>query len=632
MLFKGFFHEPGIINYLFILLHLYFKIIKLTYTTFMGKLDYGVVGNCRTAALISNKGSLDWFCFPDFDSPSIFSKILDKDKGGSFEFITDKDCIISQKYLEHSNILCTTYEMKEGAFEVLDFMPRYKIGEFSSYYLPPELYRFIRLKHGKPHFKIRYNPRPNYGKEKVFHKRGPTYIKTVSTSNNRNTIYLYSDLNLLDILEERSVVLTGDAYIMIAYSQKLIKIDLTRVYLEYQRTKVYWLDWINRSKKFAYYNDTIERSMLVLKLLSYQKTGAVLAALTTSIPETIGGERNWDYRFCWLRDASMSIKTLISLGHKGAARRFMGFIHNVLKSKQERFQIMYGIRNEKILREKTLSHLAGFEASKPVRIGNKAYLQKQNDSLGYLMDVIYYYYRYFPGTLDEIEEMWEVVKNIVKTVSEEWEKPDNGIWEIRNKISHFVTSKVMCWVAMDRAIKIALLLDETGYVLKWEAIAAKIKQDVMDKGWKEEISSFSQTYDNTELDASLLLMEDYGFISSSDEKYIKTVDAIQKELMNNDLLYRYRNQDDFGISTSAFTICNFWLVKALYRIGRINQAKELFERLLTYGNHLNLFSEDLDFETKGQLGNFPQAYSHLAIIETAILLTKELSLSRFIRP
>ncbi|MCK9304929.1 MAG: glycoside hydrolase family 15 protein [Bacteroidales bacterium] len=598
----------------------------------MGKLDYGVVGNCRTAALISNKGSIEWFCFPDFDSPSIFSKILDKDKGGSFELIPEKDCIISQKYLEHTNILCTTYEMQEGAFEVLDFMPRYKIGELNSYYLPPELYRFIRLKRGKPQLTIRYNPRPDYGKETVFHKSGPSYIKTISTKNNRNTIYLYSDLSLQDIMEEKCFVLTGDAYLMISYNQKLIKIDLTRVYLEYQRTKVYWLDWINRSKKFTLYNNTIERSMLVLKLLSYQRSGAVLAALTTSIPETIGGTRNWDYRFCWLRDASMSIKTLISLGHKGAARRFMGFIHNVLKSKQENFQIMYGIRNEKILTEKTLPHLSGFEGSKPVRIGNMAYLQKQNDSLGYLMDVIYYYYMYFPGTLDEIEEMWEVVKNIVKSVSEEWEKPDNGIWEIRNSVSHFVLSKVMCWVAMDRAVKIALLLGESGYVLKWEAVAAKIKQDVLDKGWKEEISSFSQTYDNTELDASLLLMEDYGFISSSDEKYIKTVDAILKELMNNGLLYRYRNQDGFGKPVTAFTICNFWLVKALFRIGRINQAKEIFERLLTYGNHLNLFSEDLDFETKEQLGNFPQAYSHLAIIETAILFSEEQSFSRFIRP
>ncbi|MFA7211452.1 MAG: glycoside hydrolase family 15 protein [Bacteroidales bacterium] len=598
----------------------------------MGTLDYGAVGNCRTATIISNEGSVDWFCFPDFDSPAIFAKILDKKRGGSLEFITGKDCLISQKYVEHTNILCTTYDMKEGAFEVLDFMPRYKIGEFNSHYLPPELYRLIRLKHGAPRFKVRYNPRPNYGKDRVVHKTGPTYIKTVSIKNSRDTIYLYSNLNLQAILDERPVVLTGDAYILITYNQKLIKIDQNRVDLEYQRTKVYWLDWTNRSRKFSLYNKYIERSMLVLKLLSYQRSGAVLAALTTSIPEAVGDIRNWDYRFCWLRDASMSIKTLISLGHKGAARRFMEFIHNILKSKQEQFQIMYGIRYEKVLKEKTLPHLAGFHNSRPVRTGNKAYLQRQNDSLGYLMDVIYHYYLYFPGTLDEIEGMWEVVKNIVKTVSEEWQKPDNGIWEIRGRVSHFVISKVMCWVAMDRAVKTAALLDESGYVVKWEALAKKIKEDVLQNGWKEEIGSFSQTYDNTELDASLLLMEDYGFISANDEKYIRTVHAIEKGLMHNGLLFRYRNHDDFGQPTSAFTICNFWLVKALFRTGSKDKAKELFDRLLTYGNHLNLFSEDLDFETKEQLGNFPQAYSHLALIETAALFAEEQSLSRFIRP
>jgi GH15 family glucan-1,4-alpha-glucosidase len=248
------------------------------------------------------------------------------------------------------------------------------------------------------------------------------------------------------------------------------------------------------------------------------------------------------------------------------------------------------------------------------------------------MDVIYHYYLYFPGTLDEIEDMWEVVKNIVKTVSEEWQKPDNGIWEIRGSVSHFVISKVMCWVAMDRAVKTAALLDEIGYVVKWEALAKKIKEDVLQNGWKEELGSFSQTDDNTELDASLLLMEDYGFLSANDEKYIRTVHAIEKRLMHNGLLFRYRNHDDFGQPTSAFTICNFWLVKALFRIGKTDRAKELFERLLTYGNHLNLFSEDLDFETKEQLGNFPQAYSHLALVETAALFAEEQSLSRFIRP
>jgi GH15 family glucan-1,4-alpha-glucosidase len=335
----------------------------------MGRLDYGAVGNCRSAALISKEGSIDWFCFPDFDSPSVFAKILDKEKGGSFSFIVDKYCHVTQKYLEHTNILSTSFEMKEGAFEVLDFMPRYKIDEFDSHYLPPELYRLIRLKRGKPRFTVHYDPRLNYAKDEVLNRTGKTYVKTISKKNSKDTIYFYSNLSYDKILKEEVIELDRDAFLLVTYNQKLIAIDQTRVELEFQRTRVYWLDWTNRSKKFTEFNDVIERSMLVLKLMSYQRSGAVLAALTTSIPETIGEVRNWDYRFCWLRDASMSIKTLLSLGHKGAAKRFMDFIHNILKSKNERFQIMYGIRSERTLTEKTLPHLDGFVGSKPVRIG-----------------------------------------------------------------------------------------------------------------------------------------------------------------------------------------------------------------------------------------------------------------------
>lgn len=598
----------------------------------MGNLDYGVVGNGRSAALISKKGSVDWLCFPDFDSPSVFARILDKKKGGCFAIVVSPDTRISQKYVEHTNILQTTYESVDGAFEVFDFMPRYKIGEFSEYFLPPELYRLIRIKWGKPQIRVHYDPRLNYAQEKSENRVGKTYLKTVSLSNEKNTIYLYSNLNYQSIIDESLITLEKDSFLLVAYNQKLVKIDQTRVELEYQRTKVYWLDWSNRSRKFLEYNESIERSMLVLKLMSYHRSGAVLAALTTSIPETIGEVRNWDYRFCWLRDASMSIKTLLSLGHKGAAKRFMDFIHIILKSKDETFQIMYGIRGERTLTETTLPHLSGYANSKPVRLGNDAYRQKQNDSLGYLMDVIYQYYLYFPGTLSEIEDMWEVVKSIVKSVLEDWEKPDNGIWEIRGAQSHFVLSKVMSWVALDRAVSIAKLLREDGYTKKWSESANLIKEDVFKNGWKSDIESFSQTYENLDLDASLLLMEVYGFIKADDEKYIKTVNAIEKNLMNDGLLLRYNNHDDFGYPTSAFTICTFWMIRALFVTGRKAEAKNLFDRILKYSNHVGLFSEDLNFETKDQLGNFPQAYSHLSLINTAFLFTKEKELSKFIRP
>ncbi|HML72815.1 MAG TPA: glycoside hydrolase family 15 protein [Macellibacteroides fermentans] len=597
----------------------------------MEHLNYGAVGNCRTAALISDKGSIDWFCFPDFDSPSVFGKLLDEKKGGNMSFIVGNDYRISQRYLEHTNILSTLFEATEGAFEVIDFMPRYKLLDYD-YYLPPELYRLIRLKRGTPRFRVNYNPALNYARGEVGHKTGPEYVKTYAKANERDTIYLYSGIPYDVIFNQQEVLLQRDEFLLVSYNQKLIPIDMNRVNLEFQRTRLYWMNWTNRSKKYTAFNEQIERSMLVLKLMSYQRSGAVLAALTTSLPESIGEVRNWDYRFCWLRDASMSIETLVKVGHRGAAERFIAFITGILYSKYDRFQIMYGIRGERVLTEYDLPHLAGYKNSKPVRVGNDAYHQMQNDSFGYLMDVIYQYYLYFPGTLDEIEDMFEVVKNIVRTVMEDWRKPDKGIWEIRGDEKHFVLSKVMCWVALDRAEKIAVMLQKGGYADKWRCEAELIKTDVFMRGWKEEIQSFSQTYCNTELDSSLLLMEVYGFIDATDPRYKQTVDAIYRKLMYKGLMFRYNNVDDFGIPSSAFTICTFWMVRALYVTGRQAEALTLFETLLSYSNHLGLFSEDLDFDTKSQLGNFPQAYSHLALINTAMLFGEEKRLSKFIRP
>lgn len=597
----------------------------------MEHLNYGAVGNCRTAALISDKGSIDWFCFPDFDSPSVFGKLLDEKKGGNMSFIVGNDYRISQRYLEHTNILSTLFEATEGAFEVIDFMPRYKLLDYD-YYLPPELYRLIRLKRGTPRFRVNYNPALNYARGEVGHKTGPEYVKTYAKANERDTIYLYSGIPYDVIFNQQEVLLQRDEFLLVSYNQKLIPIDMNRVNLEFQRTRLYWMNWTNRSKKYTAFNEQIERSMLVLKLMSYQRSGAVLAALTTSLPESIGEVRNWDYRFCWLRDASMSIETLVKVGHRGAAERFIAFITGILHSKYDRFQIMYGIRGERVLTEYDLPHLAGYKNSKPVRVGNDAYHQMQNDSFGYLMDVIYQYYLYFPGTLDEIEDMFEVVKNIVRTVMEDWRKPDKGIWEIRGDEKHFVLSKVMCWVALDRAEKIAVMLQKGGYADKWRCEAELIKTDVFMQGWKEEIQSFSQTYCNTELDSSLLLMEVYGFIDATDPRYKQTVDAIYRKLMYKGLMFRYNNVDDFGIPSSAFTICTFWMVRALYVTGRQAEALNLFETLLSYSNHLGLFSEDLDFDTKSQLGNFPQAYSHLALINTAMLFGEEKKLSKFIRP
>ena len=595
-------------------------------------LNYGVIGNCRTAALISERGSIEWLCFPDFDSPSVFAALLDRTKGGSFGFDVPDGYAVRQSYVPHTNILSTRFASDEGEFEVLDYMPCYRSFE-KEHYLPAELYRYIRFVKGRPRFRIRYDPAPNYAQGEVRIRRTAGFIESYSSADNKDRQYLYSSIPLQAVAGREEIRLEKDEFLLLSYNEKVIPIDIEREKIEYCRTLVYWLNWTNRTnrtRQYTCYNEVVERSMLVLKLLSYYN-GAMLAALTTSLPETVGGVRNWDYRFCWLRDASMSIETMFRVGHTGAARRFMKFIQSSFMSRHD-YQIMYGIRGERKLTEVILEHLDGYKGSKPVRIGNDAYHQKQNDSFGYLMDLVWQYYRLMPGTLDEIEDMWEMVKSILATVAEEWRNPDKGIWEIRGEEQHFVSSKVMCWVALDRGARIAAKLGKEEFAARWREEAEAIRRDVMEHGWKSEIQSFSQAYGNLALDSSLLLMEPYGFIAANDPHYRKTVEAVRKALFRKGLMYRYNSEDDFGVPSSAFTMCTFWLIRALFVTGQHNEAKTLFSQVLRYGNHLGLFSEHLDFDTKEQLGNFPQAYSHLAIVNTALLFAEEKERLDFIRP
>jgi GH15 family glucan-1,4-alpha-glucosidase len=598
----------------------------------MNNMDYGIIGNCRSAALVSKTGSIDWFCLPDFDSPSIFAKLLDKEKGGSFHFEVSDDYTITQKYNGNTNILMTRFESPEHGFIVFDYMPRYRTTELQ-HYMPPEIHRYIRVIKGKPTVRVVYDPKINYAREEVKFEVIGNYIKTHSVEDSEDKVYLYTSMDMEKILNREEIEINDHHFFLLSYNQKLVTVDLNRIMLEFERTKVYWLNFVNRSRDYVEHNDMIKRSLLVLKLLSYQETGAMLAAVTTSLPETIGETRNWDYRYCWLRDASMSIDTLLFMRQKSAAERFIGFIKQITKtSRNEPVQIMYGIRGEKDLTEEILPHLSGYENSHPVRTGNAAYYQEQNDSIGYLLDVIYKYYLYFPGTLDEVEEIWEIIKNLVRSVLASWKKPDRSIWEYRTKKHHFVFSKVMSWVAIDRASLIAELLQRDYYAIEWRKEAELIKKEVHEKGWNEELQTFTQAYENKDADSSLLLMYFYDFIAVDDERFVKTVQYIKKELYHDGLMYRYKAEDDFGVPTSSFTICTFWLIDALFMIGEKDEAKEIFENMISYSNHLGLYSEDLDFKSKRQLGNFPQAYSHLAFINTAALFSEEKQLSQFIRP
>ncbi len=588
----------------------------------MENLDYGIIGNCRSAALVSKSGSIDWFCLPQFDSPSVFAALLDSKKGGKWAVEVDDLLSTYQHYDYRTNILITGFISSNGQFELHDFMPRYKM-EDGSYYLPPDLIRYFKHISGFVDFRIIFQPELEYALPETQIDIREKFIKVYTANGDYESVYVYSDMPLRSITIAETQRLERDQFMLLSYNQKLLHQDLQRTYLKLQRTRVYWLNWAERTTYYKKYTDNIVRSALTLKLLSYHKSGAVLAAITTSLPETIGEVRNWDYRFCWIRDASMVIKIMAQLGHRRIAQTYLQYVIDLLPDKGEKMQIMYGINGEKKLTESELSHLSGYENSSPVRIGNAAYEQKQNDVFGIFMDVVYQHFELYSTSLDLSEDLWTIVRGIVRVVDENWQLPDKGIWEIRSESRHFTFSKVLCWVAIDRAVKIAAILKQPVYIERWKTIRDAIKEDILVNAWSVNKQAFAQSYGSDDMDASVLLMETYGFLPASDIRFKKTVLGIQSDLEVNGLVYRYRNKDDFGEPSSAFTICSFWLINALYKIGNKKEAIEKFELLLSYSNHLGLYSEDLDFKTKRLLGNFPQAYSHLALIETALTLGGE---------
>ena len=468
-------------------------------------LHYGIIGNCRSAALISKTGSIDWCCLPEFDSSSVFAKILDDNIGGHFGFIVDDSYEITQFYLNQTAILVTRFSNGLDTFEVHDFMPRYHKSD-TKYQAPPEIIRYVKYVSGKPSFKIDYQPKLEYAKGVTDTYAKDDFIVSLTHSDKFDTLFMYTNLDHHEVLNGKTISLKSDAFFLLGYNEKVFKPTVQNMFLEHQRTKVYWLNWIDRTPKYNLYNSEILRSAITLKLLSYDKTGAVLAAATTSLPETIGEVRNWDYRFCWIRDASMVIKVLSDLGHRGAAQRYLQFIIDLIPDKDEKLQIMYGINKEKQLTELTLDHLAGYQNSSPVRIGNAAYMQKQNDIYGILMDVINQQFEKFTVDVEKTEELWTITKGIVWVVEKHWKEPDKGIWEFRTEDRHFTFSKVLCWVAVDRAIKVAEKLDKYRKINKWKLLEAEIKNDIFEKAWNVEVKAFTQSYGSKYLDASVLLM------------------------------------------------------------------------------------------------------------------------------
>lgn len=587
----------------------------------MNNLNYGIIGNCRTAALISDKGSLDWCCLPEFDSASVFAKLLDDKKGGQFGFKVDEAYTVSQTYVENTCILKTEFRSEKASFEVHDFLPRYPKKD-KSYHAPPEVIRYLKVTKGTPKLSVDYSPKLEYalGNTEIYIK--DNFIVALTEADKFDTLFLYTSLSKEAVVNSEEIELTQDAFFLMSYNEKIDLPSMDSVNLDYKKTLAYWINWTDNTPEFRSYNAMILRSAMTLKLLSYEKTGAILAAATTSLPETIGEVRNWDYRFCWIRDASMVVRVVSQLGHTRMTKRYLQFIIDLIPDKNEKLQIMYGINKEKELTEKILTHFSGYMDSKPVRVGNAAYAQKQNDIYGILVDVIYQELVKFKSDTDNKEELWTITKGIAWVVGKHWQEADKGIWEFRTEDRHFTFSKVLCWVAIDRAIKISELFEKTSKLERWKTLEQAIKTDILENAWNEDVQAFTQSYGSKDLDASVLLMESYGFIDAKDPKFVSTVKAIGRDLTNDGLLYRYKNKDDFGLPSSSFTICTFWYINSLIKIGEAKEAKQQFERLIGYSNHLGLMSEDIDFETKRLLGNFPQAYSHLALIETAINLSE----------
>lgn len=587
------------------------------------KYPYGLIGNCVSAALVSTDGSVDWMCMPYLDSPSVFAKILDAEKGGSFKIEGINTVKTSQEYVRFTPILRTRIETTDGVFDIYDFMPRF-VADGQNHYCPTEIHRSVRLISGKPKIRVVVDTRPNYGASGSRTENHGEFLKFVTDLGEYHSYYFYTDADFSDVLGGKEFELSRSMYFVLSYHQKIRPFDADRSYVEFERTKSHWLGWASRTSYPARHRDQIIRSLITLKLMMYEGTGAVIASPTTSLPEIAGKDRNWDYRYCWIRDASMIIELFARLGHGGTSTRYMNFILDRMLLKNDGISVMYGIHGEKVLTEKTLGHLEGYENSKPVRIGNAAHTQTQNDVYGELIDAIYTFFEsQGPGGFNFDQELWTAVRSLVNSSRAAWEKPDNGIWEYRGAVQHHVFSKLMNWVAMDRAGRIAKKIGKIGYADDYFKTADRIREDILKNGWNEKVKAFTMFYGSEHADASVLLMLHYGFLPKDDPRMIQTVDFCYRELHRDGVVMRYTAADDFGAPENAFLICTFWMVNALYLVGRRREAQAIFEKGLSSVNHLGLMSEGIQPSTGRQVGNFPQGYSHMAFIQSAMLLETE---------
>ena len=585
-------------------------------------LDLALIGNCQYGALINTTGSVVWACFPRFDSPSVFGALVGGNEGGHWTIAGEGErWTTNARYLDNSCIVSTEWKNSAGdAFEVIDFAPRFSL--YDRYYRPPLLVRLVKRISGRPRVRVVCDPRFDYGRQQPLVTRGSNHL-TYEDSSSLEKLRLTTDASITHVCEGLPFELTRDLSFALAWGEPFE--DSFNVLETFRaRTHDYWRHWCKQTRVPVNYQQAVLRAAMTLKLHTFEDTGAVIAATTTSIPEIFGSERNWDYRFCWIRDAAFVVRTLLRMGHSTDAERFCDYLRNVIaqndKGKLE-LQPVYAIDGRSELTEEILEHLPGYRGNAPVRVGNQAYTHRQNDVYGEValaLSPLFFDERLLGS---ELEPVYGALEHIIEAAIETFELPDASIWEFRGMSNHHVFSKFMAWVAVDRGAKIAARLGRQSEERNWREKADLMKAEIIKRGYNEAVGSFTTAYDSGDLDASLLLMPILGFLDMDDPRMPSTVDRILKDLSVGGYMYRYRHADDFGHQKSAFTICSTWMVEALWLSGRHDEAREMFERLLAARNRFGLLSEDIDPNTGELWGNFPQTYSMLGVINCAVKLS-----------
>jgi pentatricopeptide repeat protein len=600
--------------------------------------EHGLIGDLQTAALVTTDGVIDFFCCPRFDSPSVFCSLLDAEQGGYFRIAPAADSYVSkQLYFPNTAMLITRFMTPDGVGEVLDFMPVIEGPPTDRH----RLVRHLRVARGTMQFVVELQPRFNYGRSR--HSFEPTDVGAVFRGEDGMHLTLHTagqraagegapviervgdglraTITMREGESGRGVVLES----MGGEPKNLEPAELERLAKDTER---YWKSWLGRSTYTGRWRETVTRSAMTLKLLTYQPTGAPVAAATLGLPEQAGGERNWDYRFTWIRDGSLSMHALANLGYLEEAGRFSMWMRDRVTESAGRdgsgpIKIMYRVDGSSDLTEETLDHFEGWRESRPVRIGNGAADQLQLDIYGEALDAI------LAGDdfgLPIAHQGWLALAKIVDWVADNWDQPDEGVWETRGGRKDFTYGRFQCWVALDRGIRLAERHGRPANVAKWVVERDRLYNQIMARGWNDKVKAFTQHYATDVLDSSLLLMPIEGFVSPIDPLWLSTLDAMDKELVSDSLVYRYNpaaSPDGLHGDEGTFSLCTFLYVDALARAGRLDDAVLTFEKMQTYGNHLGLFSEEID-STGGQLGNFPQAFTHLSLINSAITLNREL--------